>query len=204
MSDTQSRTAEEAWVETVTQSHMHPLAPDFGGYDFNLTDITHPLSLKVRFTGHCNRLYTVLDHSTHVHRLVAYAGGSFSDRLWALMHDAGEAFLPDVAAPIKPFVHFLVGGEYLPFKVVEGRILAAIMRRFDLPLTMPDIVHGADMVMVATEKRDIMGPDLEWKSLSNTAPSERIWLNDMEWRRSRQAVLREWEREFRNLMRGRG
>ena len=197
------RKAEEAWVETVTEARMHPLAPDFGGYEFSLSDITHSLSMRVRFSGQCRRMYTVLDHSTHVQRLVLWRGGTVVERLWALLHDAGEAFLPDVAAPIKPFTYFLVNGEYLPFAVVEDRILAALMPKFDLPTEMPPIVRYADMTMLATEKRDLMGTALEWSALDGLDPSGQIWLNDMEWRRSRQSVLREWEREFHWLTRER-
>jgi hypothetical protein len=73
---------------------------------------------------------------------------------WRLMHDAAEAYLSDVPRPIKPM---------LPeFYVIENSILNVIACRFDLGELPREIKH-ADMVMLATERRDVLvqgGP--EW------------------------------------------
>jgi 5'-nucleotidase len=110
-------------------------------------DIAQPLSKLCRFTGHTRQFYSVAQHSVHVARLVPERFA-----LHALLHDASEAFLGDVSSPLKE----LLGESY---RGLERATSAAIYKRFDLPLELPPEVKHADMVAMATEKRDLMFPD---------------------------------------------
>ena len=111
----------------------------------DVRDIAHALANIARFTGHTRGFYSVAQHSVLVSRLVpdhlAYA---------ALLHDAAEAYCGDVSSPLKTL---------LPeFKETERRIFEAIVLRLCiLDCDAPEI-HKADLVALATERRDLMPP----------------------------------------------
>lgn len=124
--------------------HFNPLTK-FKVKDINIVDIAHSLSQKCRFSAHSPLFYSVAQHSCFVSTQCEpqYA-------LWGLLHDASEAYLPDVPTPLK----------YMPemswFRDVEKKIQILICKRFDLPLKEPDEVKIADKRMLYTEKRDLM------------------------------------------------
>jgi len=56
------------WIQTFSGLQFWPLDPRPD--EINIEDIAHALSLQCRFGGHCNRFYSVADHSIHVSMLV--------------------------------------------------------------------------------------------------------------------------------------
>jgi 5'-deoxynucleotidase YfbR-like HD superfamily hydrolase len=132
---------------------MTPTILTFSGHYFDLmdpehseirvTDIAHALSHICRFTGHTREAYSVAQHSIYVSHLVLPELA-----LQALLHDAAEAYIGDVSSPLKALLP-----EY---KLIEKRIEAAIFTRFGLPPQIDRLVKEADMVMLATERRDLM------------------------------------------------
>lgn len=145
------------WIQTFTGKRFWPLDPR--PEEVNILDIAHALSLKCRFTGQCRCFYSVAQHSVHV----AEVTGS----LWGLLHDAGEAYLADVATPVK---------KHLPdFHTLEANIMRAVCDRFGLPLIEPPEVKHADRVLLATERRDLMpSPPRPWLLAENVAPLEKV------------------------------
>lgn len=143
---------------------MKPMILTHSGRSFNLLeptpamveieDIAHALSNLCRFTGHTKAFYSVAEHSILTSYLVPETYG-----LEALLHDAAEAYIGDVSSPLK---------QLLPeYKVIEERIDQAIRRRFCLPGQPAQFIKDADLMMLATEKRDLMPPDQEnWDILA--------------------------------------
>ncbi|MCG8694668.1 MAG: hypothetical protein MI806_25965 [Minwuiales bacterium] len=129
------------WIETYTGRQFWPLDPHFG--DVSIIDIAHALANKCRFSGHTTRFYSVAQHSVLVSRHVPK-----EHALWGLLHDAAEAYLPDVASPLK---------NHLPgFRDFESGVGRAIAERFRLPWPMPAEVKRADKAILADERRAVM------------------------------------------------
>lgn len=114
-----------------------------GPYRFDVRVIAASLSKLCRFTGHTSDFYSVAQHSVHVSEIVPR---EFA--LEGLLHDAQEAYLGDVAAPLKR--------RLVDYQTHEVKIEAALRMRFDLPVVQSPEVKHADLVMLATERRDLM------------------------------------------------
>jgi len=102
----------------------------------NLTDISHALSYQNRFNGHTRRPLSVAEHSLNVHRYVDHRETERWECQQALMHDATEAYIPDLASPLK---------HKMPeFQALEAGVWDAICLRFNLPVEMSPIVEEGD------------------------------------------------------------
>lgn len=144
------------WIQTASGRAFWPLNPK--PEHVFIEDIAHALSQKCRYTGHTKSFYSVAQHSYLASLIVPD-----EDCLWALLHDASEAYLPDVARPVK---------KDLPgFIEIEDRVTEAVAKRFGLSLPMPESIKEADLVLLATERRDIMSdPPYRWTSTENIQP----------------------------------
>lgn len=145
------RLSRKSWIQSFRGKRVEPLnlTPDM----VCIEDIAHALALKVRYTGHTNWHYTVGAHSLFVSSILPP-----SFQLAGLLHDATEAYLPDIAAPIKGSV--TIAG--VPFREFEDRLASVIFEALGLssirPLIDSEEVKRADLIALATECRDVMGP----------------------------------------------
>ena len=126
----------------------------------NPVDIAHALSNLCRFTGHTNCFYSVAQHSVFVANLLPR-----ELRFMGLMHDAAEAYVADMATPLK----YLLSS----YREIEMRVWTAICIRFGLPIELPPAIKHADFVALATERRDLMPDHPEpWPCLLGVIPAK--------------------------------
>lgn len=139
------------WITTYTGKKFHFLDPQADEID--IVDIAHALSLTCRFGGQCKRFYSVAEHSIRMAEIIPE-----EYRLLALLHDASEAYIPDLPRPEK--------AELPEFKKMEVNILRAIWAKF-LPnqYRVGLIIKEADNILLATEARDLMANMDDWALL---------------------------------------
>lgn len=140
------------WITTFSGRHFDYANPQIDS--ICITDIIHALSNECRYAGHCPQFYSVAQHSVLTSMIVPPAFA-----LEALLHDAAEAYCKDIPSPLKAL---------LPsYRSVEARIDAVIRRRFGLPVVASPEVKRADLIMLATERRDLnIDPGTFWPMLA--------------------------------------
>jgi uncharacterized protein len=124
----------------------------------SLHDVAFALSHTNRFSGHAGA-YSVAQHCLLVAAKVREATIDAELTLAALLHDAAEAYCGDVTSPVKSLL-----GDH--FWRIEWPVACAIAQAFGLKpwLLKHDVITYADMRMLATERRDLMGPPpQEWE-----------------------------------------
>jgi 5'-deoxynucleotidase YfbR-like HD superfamily hydrolase len=135
---------------------MKPCIQTYSGKMFNLIeptpemidirDIAHALANIGRFNGHTKQFYSVAQHCVIVSALVPD-----DQKLAGLLHDATEAYLGDVTAPLK---------HQLPAYIeLENKLAGVIAAKYGIPAKKSDEVHKADMIALVTEARDLMGTE---------------------------------------------
>jgi 5'-nucleotidase len=152
-----------SYIQTVSGRRVDPFAPDPDEIDVD--DIAQALANQCRFGGHCRAFYSVAQHSCLVADLVAAEGGDAGDRLWALLHDATEAYLVDLPHPLK---HRSALGP--PYREAERRLQAAICHRFGLPGDPPGCLKRIDRALLAAERRALARVAWHWPELDGAEP----------------------------------
>lgn len=138
------------WIQTSRGEKFFPLRPT--PESVHIEDIAHALSNLCRYTGHCSRFYSVGEHSVRVSRRVLELTGDARLSLWGLLHDASEAYICDIARPVKH------QPELAPYREAEARLQAVIIARFGLPAEEPAVVKQADLELLSTEATHLMQP----------------------------------------------
>src|SRR5579859_1210517 len=108
-------------IQTFTGKLVNPLA--LRVEDVSILDIAHSLAQQCRFTGHTLEFYSTSQHSVGVSRLCDPA-----DALAGLIHDGSEAYLSDIARPVKRSL------SLDSYRLVEHNLEAVIYEAFGLPL----------------------------------------------------------------------
>ena len=124
-----------------------------------IRDIAYSLSNINRFYGHTLRPISVAEHSLIVCEIMARHFGitSPSVLLAALLHDAHEALVGDVAQPVKQ----LLGPAW---RDEEDRIQRVVLKRFGVYtafVTHRHEIHDADMHALTSEREQLIHPDAQ-------------------------------------------
>jgi hypothetical protein len=166
------KTHPSAWIQTYTGRKVDLIwpTPDM----IAIEDIAHALSLICRYTGHTRFHYSVAQHSALCAKVVPQ---EFAFE--ALMHDAAEAYVNDLASPLKWLVP--------AYSLVEDRFRQVIVGVFGLADEIPDVVKAADLAVLMAEKRDLFRDDLEWEV--HVEPAH-VSIVPMEWFEAKSLFLR--------------
>lgn len=122
---------------------LHNLKPS----DIDIFDIGWALSQNLRFNGHSRIPYSVASHSLALSYVVPEPLA-----LVALLHDASEAYIGDIVAPVKQ--------EFPALCALEDCVHDVIFEHFGLDVGLMKDVKPYDWEMCCTEARQIMGNPL--------------------------------------------
>lgn len=129
----------EPWIETYTGKKFYFLDPQDDQID--IKDIAHSLAFTCRYTGHSSRFYSVAEHSILVSYLAA-------DPLAGLLHDASEAYITDIASPIKPHL--------ANYKELEDMIMGRIAHTFGFAYPLSEDIKDCDATQLKTEAKHLL------------------------------------------------
>lgn len=145
-----------SWMQLYSGEPFYPM--DATQDDIHIYDIAHALGNVCRYAGHCHTFYSVAEHSWHL----SYSVDS-ENALWALLHDAAEAYIGDIVRPLKHEIQ-----SYLDLEEYLERI---IFNKFGLTGPMPDQVKEHDLRIVVDEREQLMAPPrLPWPMLEGCEP----------------------------------
>lgn len=124
-----------------------------------IRDIGYALSNINRFNGHSLRPISVAEHSLTVCEILQRHFGvqSPTGLLAALLHDAHEYLVGDIAQPVKQ----LMGDAW---KVHDERIQRTVLRSFGVWTAYCHFklwIHDADMHALTCEREQLMNPDAD-------------------------------------------
>lgn len=125
----------DSYIELSDGERWYPHRDD---NEISIQAIAHSLSNLCRFNGHCDRFYSVAEHSVRVSLIAPTLG--------ALLHDAQETVVNDLAKPIKVCV-----SGYDDF---EQFCAQQIARQYGIAVG-PE-VKSADMTMLFIEAFDLV------------------------------------------------
>lgn len=131
----------EPWISTYTGKKIWPLDPK--AEDIEILDIAIGLSRICRFASQTRDFYSVAQHCVIASHLVPGP-----DALWALLHDAQEAYICDLPKPLKQL--------FPKYEEAEMRLTLAVMEKFELPRKIPDSVIEIDRFLLVTEAAQLM------------------------------------------------
>lgn len=138
------------WIETYTGKKFWPLDPR--PEDICIEDIAHALSNTCRYNGHCKHYFSVAQHSLNCcFYTMRLPNIPLRFALLALLHDAAEAYVSDMARPIKPFIK--------GFEEIEDNCQRVIYEA--LSIKPPNVlgrefVKSVDSIMLVTEAKVLM------------------------------------------------
>lgn len=150
-------------ILTASGQYVNILEPHEDTID--IYDIAHALANIARYNGHTAVPYTVAEHSLRCSALLKAWGYTPAAQLAALLHDATEAYIGDVATPLK---------QLLPeFKVIEKRFEEVIEQKFNVIIGKRPEVHYADIQLLASERKYLMPetPEYVWAIIDGIDPT---------------------------------
>ncbi len=130
---------------------------DVQPHNIHIEDITKSLGCTRRFNGHtlesASTPWTVLHHSLYVSDMLFARGCTRQTVVAALLHDAHEAYIGDIATPVKNII-----AETDAYHQLVESIDAAVAARFgfDPALFHCDAVRDADATALRVEAYNLL------------------------------------------------
>ena len=158
------------------------------GCPVSIGDIAGGLAKINRFAGATRVPYSVAQHSVLVSKIVKRLGGGLSDQLDGLLHDAHEIALSDIPSPVKQMVD---GGELSDLeRGVQYRIICGLHLGPRVPCS---VVRQADLIALATEKRDLMAPEQRPWTLFEMSEPDRYRIKPVGWKAAKRMFIERFE-----------
>jgi len=142
---------DDSWIQTFLGKKIYPFSPK--PEDIEIEDIAWSLSNICRYNGHSFGFYSVAEHSVYVSENVPekYA-------MQGLFHDGAEAYIGDIATPIKQL--------FPNIKPVEEKLMKCICTKINIPYPFDESIKKIDSAMLTTESLQLMTPYVEpWPHL---------------------------------------
>ena len=148
-----------AWMTTIGGQDYHLETPSamLPSNDMTILDIAHALALINRFTGHTIRPYSVAEHSLLVSTIIKAQGLPACAQLAALMHDAHEAIVGDMATPSK----HVLGTVWMAHESLHATLVREWFGLKSSWAAWRTQIRAADLRALATERRDLTAYDPE-------------------------------------------
>lgn len=141
------------WMNTLSNTQFDIFDPEPS--NVSIHDIAHALSNVCRYSGQCMFFYSVAEHSLLMSKLAP------SDlKLFALLHDAAEAYMGDMIRPHKKI--------FTDFVTVEKHLIRAIFQAFGIEAFLDNVeakaeIKRLDNILLASEKRVLFpNTSLDW------------------------------------------
>jgi len=129
-----------------------------------LRALANSLAMMPRWSGHMRAHYSVAEHETRAAWLASPAA-----RGYAFCHDHAEAVWHDLPAPAKDALRLLDSGSDgvsaydRAYAITDRAMHRAFGLQWPAPLDIKAEVRRVDLLLLATEKRDLTAPDQpEW------------------------------------------
>lgn len=144
--------------------------------NIHIYDIAHALSNNIRWNGITQKRFTVAQHSLLVAQIARYLADDlpkeFLDavHLLGLIHDFAEAYLGDVATPLKRTL-----GNYME---IEDKMEELIISECGLDVTgldlnyMKELVNKADKLSMLIESKCIVNGDIDFNTKTDSLMKE--------------------------------
>jgi hypothetical protein len=164
------------WIQTFSGRAVDLLSPTPDQID--LADIAHSLARIRRYAGHTSGEdgLTLAQHSLLVRAAAVHAAPlAYNTHLWALLHDAHEAYTGDLTSPLQLALEARCPGFRSALKDVQWRFDRLIGAKFglteaDIDAAAP-IVSRCDLIALATERQFLLGKgEREWPAVELPPP----------------------------------
>ena len=177
-------TREIAVMTLDSGARLDLLTPDPAVLD--LAEIGFALARICRFNGRTDRHYSLAEHSMLVAENLPR-----EIRLYGLLHDAHEALIGDVIAPVRAALAALGAGE--AFGEIETRMAQAVHLRagleFPPPREVSAAVDNADRRALATERLQILAEPARRGWGEDLPPPFPVTLRGLSWTRAGERFL---------------
>ena len=168
------------FISTVSVPKFHFLNPV--AEEIHIFDIAHALSLTCRFGGHSSVFYSVAEHSIILASILESAKAEPLTLLAALLHDAEEAYFPDIPTPIR--------AQMPEAKAMYEELRAVILNKFNLWEADWARVEAVDRRLCITEAKALGLWNEDWENagqsldvrlhLWSSTDAEQLFLNNFQ------------------------
>lgn len=166
----ESKTVDEyegAWLSTNEVPKFYFLNPNPD--DIRIGDIANALSKTCRFGGHGTHYYSVAEHSVIVSKILMDKTDDIYTIMAGLLHDAEEAYLPDIPSPIK--------AQMPEARGIYTRLSSVIMTKYGCESADFGLIKDIDKRLCITEAKRLGLWNPDWRDEGEELTSAISWWN---------------------------